>query len=566
MRQTIRLAGLGFCALTTGLFFSASASAASGNGYRVLHHESVRVLTEKGAGANERMSFSAYGREFALSVAPNERIRRALPAANTQTLPLQGTLDGVTGSWVRITRSASGLRGMMFDGREMYAIEPAAEAAAVTVQPLNAAEGDTVVYRLADALMPVQTMTCEVVEPDSTPDSPETAADALEALSTELHTFQIAAATAMKQVRVGVVGDFEFVSQFTRSTPEDAIVSRMNIVDGIFTTQLGIKVSLTTPTLFRTASDPFTKSKASDLLTEVSTYRQGSPAQRQAGITHLMTGRDLDTTTVGIAYISGICSAKFGTSLSQSSLNTTQAALIAAHEIGHNFGAPHDGESPCESTPGNFLMAPQLNGSDQFSACSIQQMQIQVNKATCLTAYVPPDASIQVPAGTINATVGTPVVASFTVRATGDDASANVTVTVTLPTSVTLQSVSANGGTCMSGAGTASCSIGTLAAGDSRQVDLNVTPTEAGNLSLNLSVDSSNDPNSGNDTGVITINATTTTPTEPPPSNGGGTGSASGSGGGGGGSFDYLALSFLSVLTLGVARRRWVIVSRRPAA
>jgi hypothetical protein len=565
MRQTIRHAGLGLVALTTGLLSSAPTLAASTNGYRVLHHESVHVLTEKGTGANERMTFNAYGRRFALTMAPNERIRRGVPSTSGQTLPLQGTVEGLPGSWVRITRSASGLRGMMFDGQDMYAIEPAAEAAAVTVQPLIAADGETVVYRLADAMMPVETMTCEVVKPDSTPDTPPTAADALEALSSELHTFQIAAVAAMKQVRVGVIGDFEFVSQFTNSTPEDAIVSRMNIVDGIFSTQLGVKISLATPTLFRSSTDPFTKSNASELLTELSSYRQGSPAQRQLGITHLMTGRNLDTTTVGIAYINGLCSAKFGTSLSQSNLNTTQAALIAAHEIGHNFGAPHDGESPCQSTPTTFLMAPQLNGSDQFSACSVQQMQNQVNTGNCLTAYVPPDASIQVPTSTLNATVNTPVVASFVVRATGDDASANVNVMVTLPTSVTVQSVSANGGTCTNGAGTASCSIGTLAAGDSRQVDLNVTPTEAGTLTLNLSVDSSNDPNSSNDTGTITIVASTTTPTEPPPSNGGGTGSASG-GGGGGGSFDYLALSFLGVMVIGTARRRSVPVSGRRAA
>ncbi len=108
----------------------------------------------------------------------------------------------------------------------------------------------------------------------------------------------------MKQVRIGVVADYEFVTQFANSTPEDAIVARMNIVDGIFSSQLGVKVSLGTPTLFRSASDPFTKSKASELLAELADYRFGSQAQQQYGITHLMTGRDLDTTTVGIAYLS----------------------------------------------------------------------------------------------------------------------------------------------------------------------------------------------------------------------------------------------------------------------
>ena len=345
MRHLSRTARLGLPTLLAGLTFCVSAFAAPTNGYRVLHHEPVQVKSEKGIGASEHMSFDAYGRRFELTVAPNERIRRGMSAGATQTVPFAGTIDGIAGSWVRVTRSATGLRGMVFDGHDMYAIEPASEVAPVSVQPMSATNGETVVYRLSDAVMPVETMTCEIAIPDATPDSPPTAADALQQLTTELHTFQVAEATAMKQVKVGVVGDFEFVNQFTTSTPEDAIVARMNIVDGIFSSQLGVKVSLATPTLFRTASDPFTKSKASDLLVEVRNFRSGSQAQKALGITHLMTGRNLDTSTVGIAYIGGLCSSQFGSSLSQSGTNTTQAALIAAHEIGHNFGAPHDGDS-----------------------------------------------------------------------------------------------------------------------------------------------------------------------------------------------------------------------------
>jgi hypothetical protein len=568
MRHLSRSTRCGLAAAIAGLGFCAGAGAAPTNGFRVLHHQSVQVQSQKGVGSSERMTFDAYGRRFELTVAPNERIRRGITASSTQAVPLQGTVDGIPNSWVRVTRSASGLRGMLFDGQQMYAIEPAAEVAAVAVQPLSASEGDTVVYRLSDALMPVETMKCEIATPDSTPESPRTAADAMHSLASEIDTFETAEATAIKQVRVGVVGDFEFTNQFAgNTTPEDAIVARMNIVDGIFTTQLGVKVSLATPTLFRTASDPFTKSVPSELLTEVRNFRNGSQAQKQLGITHLMTGRNLDTTTVGIAYIGGLCDAQFGASLSQSVSNTTQAALIAAHEIGHNFGAPHDGESgACSATDSSFLMAPQLNGNDQFSACSIQQIQPRVNNSSCLTMYVPPDASIAVANPTLTATVGTALVASFTVRATGDDASDNVNVTVSIPVGLTVQSVNANGGTCTSGAGTASCNLGTLPAGDARQVDLNLTPTQAGALTLSLSLDSSNDPNSSNDGGTIAINASAngvTPPVTPPPS--GGT-TSDGGGGGGGGRLDAFVLAMLGAILVGVMRRRSAGLSRRHAA
>ena len=67
-------------------------------------------------------------------------------------------------------------------------------------------------------------------------------------------------------------------------------------------------------------------------------------------------------------------------------------ALIAAHEIAHVFGAPHDGEEggACATTTGNqFLMAPRINGSQQFSACSLAQMAPRVQAASCLQKLSP---------------------------------------------------------------------------------------------------------------------------------------------------------------------------------
>ncbi len=188
-------------------------------------------------------------------------------------------------------------------------------------------------------------------------------------------------------------------------------------------------------------------------------------------------------------------------------------------------------------------MAPRLNGSDQFSACSVAQMQPYINNSRCLTAYMPPDAGLVIGKPSVQAQTGTAFVASFLVRAFGDDASNAVSVTATLPTSVTIASVTANGGTCTSGAGTATCMLGTLAAGDTRQVDLSLTATESGSATVSLQLDSANDSNSSNDAGAITISASgnpVTTPNPPPTG-----GSTNGGGGGGGGRMDFAALALL---------------------
>jgi hypothetical protein len=547
-RGSFRVTVAAFVALT----LPHVATAAAGE-LRVLHQQAVRITTRAQVGAQEHVSFDAYGRRFELTVAPNERIRRAMGAENTTTMPLQGTVDGIKGSWVRITRGVGGWRGMIFDGQSLYAIEPAADIADAAVEPLTVSGTAPVVYRLDDALLPIDQMSCEIVHADA----PSTAAEAFTNLS---HELQAQAATAelsaTKQVRVGVVGDFEFGNLFASGamgTAEEAVVARMNIVDGIFTSQLGVKISLAPTKIFTNSDDPFSKSVAGDLLTELRTYRGGSAAQLALGLTHLMTGRDLDGDTVGIAYIGSVCDGQNAASLSEGRRGTMQSALIAAHEIGHNFGAPHDGETgACQSTPQTFLMAPRLNGSDQFSACSISQIQPYINNSRCLTAYNPPDAALEISRPSMPAQTGTPFVASFIVHALGDDASNSVSVTATLPTSVTITSVTANGGTCTTGAGTATCSLGNVAAGDTRQVDMNLTATANGTVNLSLELDSSNDANSSNDSGTITISASGNPVTSPnPPA----TGSTSGGGGGGGGRVDVVLLALLGVA---VGLRRYV--------
>ena len=163
------------------------AAAADGE-YRVLHHQALQITRTADVGATEHVAFDAYGRRFELSVSPNERIRRAVTAGNTATMPLQGTVDGATNSWVRITRSASGMRGMIFDGHSLYAIDTAADVAGSTVEPLTVSGTAPVIYRLEDALLPTDTMSCDVTYVPGEPEAPSNAAAAFEQLSQELRS------------------------------------------------------------------------------------------------------------------------------------------------------------------------------------------------------------------------------------------------------------------------------------------------------------------------------------------------------------------------------------------
>jgi uncharacterized repeat protein (TIGR01451 family) len=305
---------------------------------------------------------------------------------------------------------------------------------------------------------------------------------------------------ATSEINVAVIGDFEFTDS-KGANAEAALITRMNNVDGIFSMQLGVQINVNRIDTFASANDPFSdETDAGMLLDELTDYRFATPAQNANGLTHLFTGRNLDTTTVGIAYTGALCSRRYGAGLTQGDHSVTLDSLIAAHEIGHNFGAPHDGTSgsACESTPPDFLMAATLNGSDTFSDCSITEMQDDVNRASCITALPSTDVAIVVGSQPGTVLLGDPATFTLEVNSIGTTTATNVVANVTIPPSMTLSSVSATSGSCTNGAGNATCTLGSIAAGSGVTISVTAVPASTGNADFVGSVTATADTNSNN--------------------------------------------------------------------
>jgi hypothetical protein len=249
-------------------------------------------------------------------------------------------------------------------------------------------------YRLADALMPDGAGFCgndenESPTSDSSGDDRTTALKEFTRIATDLSK-KDTTGVATRQLTVGVVADHTFTDA-VGSDPEGAIVARWDIVDGIWSSQVGIKIVLAPITIMTDTNDRFSDTKVSgDLLQEVAGYRSGLPAHQETGLTHLLTGRYMNGNIIGIAYLGAVCDGAQAVSLSQSTTSLAMGALIAAHELGHSFNAVHDGVAgSCATTPQTYLMAPTINFSNRFSACSLKAIDARAVTASCLRQIAP---------------------------------------------------------------------------------------------------------------------------------------------------------------------------------
>jgi hypothetical protein len=538
----------------------AFSNATAAPGIQILYHEAIRPETQQVSGHTRSMTFEAYGRRFNFQLQPNEAVMRAVPAGRADIEPLRGQIEGQAKSWVRLTHTRSGWRGMISDGEELYAVEPAADVANAVVQPLaDTSATASVMYRLKDALLPDGPAFCQILNVDgspyvgsdstSDPQSRVTAKMLVDSIVRDAATFPNGPDL---ELTVGVVADYEFYQKFS-ADPEGAIISRWDIVDGIWSSQVGVKMSLAPLTVLTAAKEPFTKTAPSDLLAQLRQYRGSHSAQLSTGVTHLMTGRDLDGSIVGISYMGSVCNGDSADSLSEGAHSALESALIAAHELGHNFNAPHDGEAgACSATPQTFLMAPQINYSNQFSSCSLGQINARIKTATCLVPYEAPDVEVDLPATLVGAVANSTFTISFIAHAIGDDPSNDVTANASLPSNVSFQSATVPGGTCTNDDGTVSCTLGNLLPQETRQIDLTLVSGTVGTTTATLSVASPNDYVSTNNSAQVSIQISAA-PAVGPTST---TTAPAATSSGGGGSFDWSILGMLAGAAGFAARRR----------
>ena len=468
------------------------------DGISLSHHElleriSVRATSLAGAQKPGGMqpvdlSFDALGRTFELRLEPNAGLLAAMATGRTaiDAIPYRGRMVGVDNSWARIVIADGVPAGIVHDGQHLYAIEIPGDSIVDTAAP--------VIFRLADALVAPGALSCASTAQVSN------GAEVFESVVSNLEVAMAQAPGAVSVINIGAVGDFEFTSA-KGANADSAIMTRMNNVDGIYSQQLGVQVNVPVIDTFPTSSDPFTDTNVpGELLIELGNYRVGTPNQVSQGLTHLWTGRDLAGSTVGIAYMGALCSQGFGAGLSEGNGSATFDSLVAAHEIGHNFGAPHDGVTgPCLATPPDFIMATTLNiNNNQFSACSISEMQDDIAAAPCITPLPSTDISIAFNAAPPTILLSNAATITFDVVNNGTEPAVDVNTDITLPGNVSFIAASSSTATCTNGSGVVSCAFGDIAGSTATTVTVSADTTAVGVGSFDATVSAASDDNAGN--------------------------------------------------------------------
>jgi len=166
--------------------------------------------------------------------------------------------------------------------------------------------------------------------------------------ATPVDNVDAGAAKASKVITVSTDADPEWFAKYGESS-NAVIASIINTAEAIYERQLGIRFRIVRQHVYTDVS-PYSSTDSGTLLrlftgnseNKANLGPESGDFNDQVDLKHLFTGKDMDGSVIGIAYIGTVCAAPaLAYGITQSYIDAATPGIFA-HEIGHNFGGFHD--------------------------------------------------------------------------------------------------------------------------------------------------------------------------------------------------------------------------------
>ena len=202
--------------------------------------------------------------------------------------------------------------------------------------------------------------------------------------------------TTLYTAEVATEADYEFVREFRNvSGANRKILSILNRVEGVYEDELRMKLEVTYQHGWATRDDPYGGSTdLRDLIDQFRGYWNDNFFHEDYDLAHLWTARSsLDGG--GIAARGVTCRTRrssYGVSKYYPDAPSSVSYILAAHEIGHNFGADHpDEEDPPITSCRATIMQSGWDPFPDFAFCRFSRTEIREHVTDwCLEAPPPP--------------------------------------------------------------------------------------------------------------------------------------------------------------------------------
>jgi len=296
------------------------------------------------------------------------------PVIPEEVYTYKATIAGMPDSEARFSVHDDSLEGIILTPREWYFVEPMRNYDRLAVI------SDMVVYRASD-IQPEAIGTCGATLIDRVGRVQELIHGKAEAQEFDIPP-ALEAGGSIQIADVATEADYEYVTAMgSSSAANTSILEIMNQVDGIYQSQLSISLQVSYQHTWATSSDPYSSTASSTMLTEFKSYWESNYGSMTYDLAHMWTGRDMDGSVVGIAYLDVVCRARsYAYGISQIFSAAPGKYILSAHEIGHNFGATHpDQASPVPEGCSNTIMSSSVGTGTNF--CPFSQNEIATHLA-----------------------------------------------------------------------------------------------------------------------------------------------------------------------------------------